>query len=445
LDLKRYLSTALTVLRHPTPQKIASTASSQVAVLGIALITDIVLTRGLGPGGRGIYALAMLTVTLTVQVFDLGLPTATTYHVSRFPQDIHQIAGNSMVLIAVSGAVITVAGYVTKGIGFGLRPELQALPPTFIPVLAAAAVLTLSVNNANAILLGQQSILTVNASQILTAVIILFGTVGLGVTGHLTMVSALGVYASGRAAALVWSISRIRLQRFPTISAPVFRQCVRFASREYLSNVTSFVAYRVDQMILATMVSLRDIGFYAVATSVSERLNVVPNSVATVLLPTVASFDNEQRAVDYTKRLMRVTLQCSVVSVLALAALCPFLIPLVYGKAYNGAVIPLILLLPGASALAASKVLASHLTGRGRPDFTMKASIVSGALILVLDLILIRFYGIRGASVASALGYWSGTAMLFHYFRKQRREVALARGGAVEGTVAPREHVAQFR
>ena len=52
---------------------------------------------------------------------------------------------------------------------------------------------------------------------------------------------------------------------------------------------------RVDILIVAAFLPLRDVGLYAVATALAEVLWIVPDGVAQVVLPTTARNPTERR------------------------------------------------------------------------------------------------------------------------------------------------------
>src|SRR5579862_7981869 len=63
--------------------KISETYATQVLNIGLMLITTVLITRSLGPHGRGIYAVAMAIGTLGVHLSNGGLHFSNTYYLAR--------------------------------------------------------------------------------------------------------------------------------------------------------------------------------------------------------------------------------------------------------------------------------------------------------------------------------------------------------------------------
>jgi O-antigen/teichoic acid export membrane protein len=80
-------------------------------------------------------------------------------------------------------------------------------------------------------------------------------------------------------------------------------------------------------------------------------------------------------------------------------------IPLVFSPAFAASYLPMILLLPGSALLGASAVLSNELVARGFPGTVSLAALAAFLLTVVLDLALIRAFGMAGAAVASSLAY----------------------------------------
>ncbi|HXA53165.1 MAG TPA: oligosaccharide flippase family protein, partial [Candidatus Acidoferrum sp.] len=275
---------------------VASTLLSQAATLGLALCLDVLIARRLGPAMRGVYALATLAVSLSVQALDLGFSTATTYFVARKPRRTGAILGNDAVMMLA--AVIT--SFAAAAVVFRVQPH--ALSSTTLCAAAALVATTMAYNYTSAVLYGQQSVTSATRMPVLyiAAFLLVAGT------RHISVAGLLAAASLGRALALAYGLRKIRWPARLTISGSVFAASWRFAVREYASNLTTLVAYRADQFIVAGLAGTADLGLYAVAASITERLNLLPGAIASVLMPRVAS--SSMGDIEHTKRILRGTI-----------------------------------------------------------------------------------------------------------------------------------------
>ena len=107
---------------------------------------------------------------------------------------------------------------------------------------------------------------------------------------------------------------------------------------------------------------------------------------------------------------------------LVVAAAAPFAIPFVLGEAFEDAVLPLVLLMPGVVAYAPVTVLVVYLSvRRGRPRLSLAVAVVAGLTTLGLGLILIPALGVEGAAIASSLGYAAGAVAAWLFFARLTR------------------------
>ena len=97
-------------------------------------------------------------------------------------------------------------------------------------------------------------------------------------------------------------------------------------------------------------------------------------------------------------------------------AIVGFPLILLYGKRFIPAIGPLLALLPGIVILSVGKVLASDLSGRGKPQYGAVGAVASLVVTVILDFLLIPRMGITGAGVASSLSYAVNTLVLLFYY-----------------------------
>jgi O-antigen/teichoic acid export membrane protein len=152
------------------------------------------------------------------------------------------------------------------------------------------------------------------------------------------------------------------------------------------------------------------VGLYSLAVRLAEITFYVPNSISAMLYPAISASDRREadRLAPMVGRLtMLVTFVAAVAITFGAVIAMWILLP-----AYKDAFPALLVLMPGILSLSLSKILASYLTGLGKPLPTAIAASVSLGANLALNVILIPSLGIVGASVASFLSYTLQTAIL---------------------------------
>src|SRR3972149_5050150 len=100
---------------------------TQASIVALSFVNSILVTRLLGPEGRGELAAANTVMAVGVQLGTLGLHSSHTYFVSREPGALRAILGNSVVATLACG-LVSLAAYAF----FRARPELAPVPGTLL-------------------------------------------------------------------------------------------------------------------------------------------------------------------------------------------------------------------------------------------------------------------------------------------------------------------------
>ena len=214
----------------------------------------------------------------------------------------------------------------------------------------------------------------------------------------------LGLTVVGTLLSFVFVVQALLNVDLPRQGGSGLRKVVVYASPVYAFNLVQFLNFRLDVFLVAAFAGARELGLYALAVGLGQLLWITSSSVATVLLPRVASSPPIEGA-RQAAQLTRITLLIGVAGAAALALIASPLINIVYGQAYAEAVPMLLALLPGIVAYVAVKVLTAYLVGVGRLRITVIVSLIGLIATLVLDFTLIPRLGALGAAIASSVSY----------------------------------------
>ena len=159
------------------------------------------------------------------------------------------------------------------------------------------------------------------------------------------------------------------------------------------------------------------VGIYSVAVALAETIWQLCNAVASIVFPKVSAVSHEE-ANRLTPITSRLTLAISFLMAVFLAAVSPWVIPHLYGKAFSPAVIPLWLLLPGVVTFGLVKILYGDLAGRGFPGIGGWVTGTALVLTLLFDFTMIPLWRASGAAVASSISYTAAAGLCTFYFTK---------------------------
>jgi O-antigen/teichoic acid export membrane protein len=397
----------------PFARRVMGVFAARVVRYAVGFVTSFVLARILGPAGRGMYYLVILTPTTLVALGQLGFPSAVSFFAGRGRSGV-ALLRTSLILVAGLSAVLIAATLVALPLLEGsllkaapeelVRLALFSLPFQFLASFAGSALIGRQVlRNYNLILVAQSLLM-------LGLIVLLVGVLGMGVAGAVVA----NVVTAGAAALATTIELRRTVQRDPEEderSGVRIGELASYGVRSYPASVAGFFNYRADVFLLSALLGdPKAIGLYSLAVSLAELTFFVPDSVATVFFPRVAGA-NRSTADELAPAVSRFTVLMTALGVVGL-------VPAGFAAVY--VVIPdfiaslpaFLIILPGILALSVSKVLASYVSGVGLPQRVAFVSTAALAINLVANFLLIPLLSFHGAAAASLISYSAHAAML---------------------------------
>ena len=383
----------------------------------IALALVVLQGRFLAPEGRGTFVLAVLTVTIFSRLLS-QLGVAVANHMGRREWDephelrmlAHRAGGIAVVLGLTGGAAVLGIGALTPSVG-----------PGTAAIAGAALIPNVIWQTSSGVLLGLARIRAWNYIQLASPLLTLAGTLVLVVwldgQVHAALLAWTGAHVVTAALALVLTRDVWR----PFALAPLLdgpgRTLLRLALGMGAVQVISLIGYRAELFVLEGLEGVSAVGVYSIANQAAESLWLIGAAIATAITAPAVHSD-EREAVALVKRSVAKSVLYTSAGAAVVAVTAPFAIPFALGEAFDGAVTPLLLLLPGAVAYAPVQVLVVYLSVRhGRPRLALTAGLVAMAVTIAASFPLIAAFGASGAAAASAIGYACGALVAWTLFR----------------------------
>ncbi len=392
-----------------------------LAINAMALITGPLAARALGPAGRGDLAAVLVTLALVPFVADLGLSTFVTREAAR-GRALDQLVGSIVAMSAAIGLLLALLGPLIAGFIAGGRHDVLVL----LTVGFALMPLTMGLqclNNINWALQRWRVWLWVRVVPPLGGLIV---TVVLFATDRLTVVSASVSVIALSLLANAPLVSLLREAGRPRWSFALAREGLSFGLRAWLFTVAGMANGRLDQLMMTRMVSPAELGVYAVAVNATAFQQGISNGVISAIFPRVAGGDAHLT--------MRATRMNLLIVGLVSGCVClaiGFLIPALFGHAYDDAVLSARILLVAAVVAAGSLVLSSGLTASGWPGASAQGQLIALVVTVPGLILLLPPLGGEGAALVSLAAY----ALSFVFLLRQ----AVRRlGGGVRDYLVPK-------
>lgn len=392
----------------------------QFVTSGIALVTSVAVARALGPSQKGTVDLFNLLTGFINDLGALGFGTGLLHSLVVRHRRVGAVHGAAIAFAGVVGIATLAAGWLALPLARAVFPGL----PNWAMVLAfsGAAVTYYRLIWAN--------LMTGLGRAVTLYWVGLWGSLGtagvvlaLWIGGRLSPASLIVATVLVSTGLCLASFEILRREDGVLRPPPeLMRESATYGLVTYASAAANTLHFRIDQVMLNAVLGTSAVGVYAVSVRWAETVFLLDGAVLSAAVRRIGgSEDAESYAL--TKRLFLAQLAISCAAAAAVAAGAALLVRRVYGSAYSGAAVPMVLLMPGVVAWSAGKVLSQYIVlRRGRSALALLFS-ATGLLVNVgLNLILIRRVGLNGAATASSLSYGVVIVMTGIAFRALRPE-----------------------
>lgn len=391
---------------------------TQILAFCLLFVSSIIIARTLGPEGKGLFSLVLMIPIMTVTLTNMGINFSNIYFIGKNRYPIGSIVGNALFYSLIVGGSVAffliileplLNSHFLKGVS---RIYLYTTLP-LIPFLLMS-------ENIYYVLLGYRKMIKlsilrlINPLTYLTILVITYYFFQLSVYGAiLANISGLlvcllvGIYflvKSGYCAGL-------------TLNKTLYMESFKFGLKQHLGAIFQLLNYRLDMLIIAVLLTSMEVGQYSVSVVIAETIWYIPSSLGQVLYPKTATSDIKA-ANTFTPLVCKTNIILTFIAILILYGISGIIIPWLFTSEFYPSVMALKLLLPGTFFLGISKVLGSDLTGRGFPQYSTYASLVSLIFTVIFDFLLIPRFGINGAALASSISYMISALIITYLFIK---------------------------
>jgi lipopolysaccharide/colanic/teichoic acid biosynthesis glycosyltransferase/O-antigen/teichoic acid export membrane protein len=380
---------------------------AQGGALASVSVASLIVARIGGPTVVGEYALLRVLPWLFGVVLSCGLPTASAFFMAGDRAKDDRLRP-TLALMTVAGSAIGVLAWLACAEPFH-SIFFKQMPVRLVVVMSIVVVTQLFTVTAKGCCQGSGDIaganLVIVAEElwfVLCYPVLLLTQGNKGVT---SVVEALLI--SGTLATLTGVLRLAQKGFFSRWAAPstaLAKQIAAFGGRGQLGNMLWLMNLRFDFVLLGALAGPAVLGIYAVASKFAELMRLVPTAINYVLYPRFARLGMEQATTEARKLLPRAT-ALTLVMAPFLAVLCYIALPILYGHAFRGAVIPAEIITAGLAIEGAAAVSSAFLLGGGRPGLNSVGMGVGATITVTLDIILIPRYGALGGAITSAITY----------------------------------------
>lgn len=393
---------------------------TKLAIYPIGFISSVIVARILGPEDRGIYTYLLLLTSFLLPILTFGIGGGINYYISSKENKPDSVFVTVLIASLFFGFLITgiifILWYFQKLGATGNRIQLLDL------LLLLGAVISNTVFFfVSRMLTGDSKFTALNWLTIAQGLInpilllILVWIFGLGLHGASASLFAINTMIC--IASLIFAIKSYNIHF--GLDWQFIKKSFRYGIKGWLGDMAVRANLRLDQILLGAAVNASALGVYSVAVMLVELIWIIPDAIGPVLFNKIAAEKDINERINLTNKINRILIGLSfIVGILLFLATYYIVLPYGYGAAYDGVIVPLVLMIPGSILFIIAKVITKLLSGSGKIGATSTAMVVGSVMTIVFYLILIPKYGLIGAALGSSLGYISVSLACIYQYNK---------------------------
>lgn len=357
-----------------------------------SIATGPILARALGVEDRGVLAIYVSSLTLAAYVLAFGSQDTQASFAARGMEDSARLSRWRLFLFVGSAAPCWLA--VSFLVVFTSNPSvLSILLLSALPVVVWQLGLRGLMQGRHLFgLLLLERWLGVAGRLIALVVLVSFGLLNVN-TAYLAQIVSMTVPLI-----LVYLIARPRALQLNERSSS--SEYLRYSANIWTGGLVMAVLLRADQLLMVPFSSTYELGLYVVGVTVAEVLIVVSGSVKAALIPSAVSMQPAELS-----GLLIKTMALGSVVVVITAPVAYFLIPLIFGEAFEGSRWPAVILIVGFVPVLLLDFVDGVLQARGVGSGRLRASALAAAATLCLLPFAVSFAGAVGAAFVSVVAY----------------------------------------
>lgn len=403
-------------LSNSATQVVGTTA----VILGTQAIGGIILARSLGPADRGLLAALSLWAATASDLAAVGSPSAVSYWAaSTWPRNGLRILRPKLPWMAALSVGLFALFIAVSG-------RWDALP--LIGVLAAgtwaaAQILYMPLQRFQQ---GLRNMPRFNGLRLIAEIGPTLGYILFALAGALTITTgflSITAFVLAALGAALFLSRRVNVPRSPDpVTSDEHRRFWSYSGRSWLSILAGRSNGTIDLLMLTVLtVAAEDIGFYAVAITATSVIAVLGGSLGFDLFPRISAIGDDGDGRPLLRKFIGINALFSVSAAVVFFLVADWIIPLIYGDDFAGAIGPARILLIGVVATSISLVAGQGLAGMGYPGRQAIAQGV-GAVVTLVGVLLAAGRSLEWVAGAAATGFVV-TMVLMLWFTWRSAEV----------------------
>jgi len=391
-------------------QNIFKTFVSKVLILLVNFAVLTLTTNYFGLEGRGLISITMADLAIIVIFNNILAGNCVVYFMNK-------VGLSRLILPAVIWIILsTLIGALVFSVLHTPQSYFILLPLTLITSFLALNLL---------IFIGKEKIQLFNIFSLIPPFLLLIFSLGfIYLFKNRTVNGYLFCYFLSQAVVFAFSLILIRkylIKKEIGISTDIVIKAFGYGWKNELSYFIQFLNYRLSYFFILYYQDITSVGLFSVAIVVSESIWLMAKSITTVQYSKIVNLDNSGSAIELTKKSAKISLYTTLSMLIVLAVIPSSVFGFVFGKDFSTIKQLLFFLMPGILSIAVSNVYGHYFAALNQMRVLIVKSTIGLMFTVVLSVVLIPLWSLKGACIVTSVSYLSSSIYLFVAFYKTNK------------------------
>ena len=398
--------------------------ASSIIVLLLHFFQKPIMARFLGPDGLGLFSMAMMIIGIIELIALFGIDGALVKFVAEYKErkeKVYPLVSSALITILIVGIIVGSALFVFSNTFANVfnMPSLPLLLKIYALVLPLSLVHGIIISYFNGLReMRYYAFIKILQASLALSFIASFLMIGLGVEGAM-LGAVFAMFATV-------SVAMVIMKRFVHFTLLDYKKNTKilasFGSRLVGANMISQIYHNIDIIMIGYFLTSTDVGYYAIAVSLSRFFWLVPRAISTVAYPAISEYWAKNDIQAIRKLVDKATKYCACILVFAGMSVIFFakdIITFLFTSEFLPAVLPLTILIIGTVTYGILSSIGVIFASAGKIDLVLKISAIGAVGDVLLNIALIPTYGIIGAATATTASHVIGIGITTYFLWKR--------------------------
>ena len=397
--------------------------SSSIVVLMLHFFQKPIMARYLGPDGLGLFSMALMIIGVINLIALFGIDGALVKYVAEYKEHVSKVSSlvsSALITMLIIGVITSLALFVFSNTFADIfnMPSLSLLLKiyaTVFPFLFTLAIIHSLLNGLRE--MRYSAFFRILQASLVLAFILTFLFLGLGVEGAM-LGTVFGTFVTVGVAIVI-------VKKFVHFTVSDYKKnttmLASFGSRLVGANMLGQIQTSIDTIMIGYFLTSTEVGYYAIAISLSRFFFLVPRAMATVSFPAISEYwakDNHQAINKLVDKSTKYSACILIFAGMFVIFFAKDIITFLFTAEFLPALLPLTILIIGTVTIGIVGSVGVIFMSTGKINLTLKISAIGVICGTILNIALIPTYGIIGAATATTATHVLCIGITIYYIRK---------------------------